>query len=243
MLPQPRRVLPAFFARHTAALRGRRFFFLFLFLLGSIAVYPYAENAGPLYYLFRFLTSLIILLTVYAIKVRHTFVLFLLILAIPAIVNRVMFHPADQSVLALTARFLSLAFDLTVIAIIFRRVYARGTPNTETIFAALCIYLLLGFAFASVYALIGSGHPTAFHLDPVLNAHTTPDRFDFVYYSFGTMTELGSPGIAPVSPVARSVSIVEAILGILYLAVLISRLLSTYGTVTATPREDKSGLP
>ena len=56
----------------------------------------------------------------------------------------------------------------------------------------------------------------------------TPDRFDFVYYSFATMTSLGSVGITPVAGQARSMSVMEAITGILYLAVLISRLMADY---------------
>jgi uncharacterized membrane protein len=61
-----------------------------------------------------------------------------------------------------------------------------------------------------------------------LNLHTIPDRFDIIYYSFGMMTQLGAAGIAAVTDQARSVSVIEAILGQLYLAVLISRLVGAY---------------
>jgi hypothetical protein len=53
-------------------------------------------------------------------------------------------------------------------------------------------------------------------MSPAVNTHTVPDRFDFIYYSFGMMTQLGS------------LSVLEAILGQLYLAVLISRLVGAY---------------
>ena len=66
------------------------------------------------------------------------------------------------------------------------------------------------------------------HCDPTVNLHTVPNRFDFVYYSFGTITSLGAAGITPILPQARSFTIVEAILGVLYLAVLIARLMSAY---------------
>jgi len=84
----------------------------------------------------------------------------------------------------------------------------------------VCIYLLVGFSFASIYGMLGAFQPNAFYLDPRLNLHTIPNRFDYVYYSFGTMTALGAAGINAVTPQARSISIVEAILGILYLAVV-----------------------
>jgi hypothetical protein len=70
--------------------------------------------------------------------------------------------------------------------------------------------------------------PKAFYLDPLTNLHTIPDRFDFIYYSFATMTSLGSVGITAVSAPTRSLSVIEAIIGVLYLAVLISRLMDSY---------------
>jgi uncharacterized membrane protein len=76
--------------------------------------------------------------------------------------------------------------------------------------------------------MVGIFQPNAFYLDPRTNLHIVPDRVDFIYYSFATMTSLGAAGITPVSPQARSVSVLEAILGVLYLAVLIARLMGAY---------------
>lgn len=73
----------------------------------------------------------------------------------------------------------------------------------------------------------------AFYLAPTANLHTVPDRFDFIYFSFGTLTELGTQGITAVAPFARSTSFLEAILGVLYLAVLISRLINAYRSTEA----------
>jgi uncharacterized membrane protein len=101
-------------------------------------------------------------------------------------------------------------------------------PDSETIFGALCIYLLVGFSFASIYGMVAAFQPNAFYLDPRTNLHQVPDRFDFIYYSFGTMTSLGAAGMIAVSSHARSISILEAILGVLYLAVLIARLMGAY---------------
>jgi uncharacterized membrane protein len=111
---------------------------------------------------------------------------------------------------------------------IFHRVFTRNQPNSETVFGALCIYLLVGFTFASVYGMVAVIQPKAFYLDPLTNLHTIPDRFDFIYYSFATMTSLGAAGMTPVSSPARSLTVIEAILGILYLAVLIAGLMGTY---------------
>jgi hypothetical protein len=55
-----------------------------------------------------------------------------------------------------------------------------------------------------------------------------PNRFDLIYYSFATLTSVGAAGIVPVSGEARSLTVIESILGVLYLAVLIARLMGAY---------------
>jgi hypothetical protein len=119
--------------------------------------------------------------------------------------------------------------------VIFRRIFVKHEPTTEPIFGALCIYLLMGFSFAGLYSMFATIQPHAFYLDPAVNFHSVPDRFDLIYYSFGTMTCLGASGITPASDQARSTSVIESLLGVLYLAVLISRLLSAHQNRRATP--------
>jgi hypothetical protein len=202
----------------------RRFFLLFLFLLASIVFYPYAESSGSGYYIFRILVGAAILLTVYAVTFRRGLLVLVIALAIPSILQHLLVNPHSAGIVPIVSRCISLAFYLVVIFIIFHHVFNNQNPDSETLFGALCIYLLVGFAFASSYLLISSLHPHAFYLSANSNLHLVPDRFDFVYFSFGTLTELGTPGITAIAPVARSISLLESIIGILYLAILISRL-------------------
>ena len=209
-------------------LQNHRFAILFLFLLGSLAAYPYAEVSGAGYIVFRLLSAAILLLTVYAVSFRRGLIVLVLFLSVPALLSHVLMAPADTGTLSLLNRLLSLSFDLLIIGIIVRRVFNRRRLDAETIAGALCIYLLIGYTFASVYGILESHRGHIFYLDPTVNQRLVPDRFDLIYFSFGTMTELGTPGITAISPLARSISLIEAILGILYLAVLISRLMSSY---------------
>ncbi len=123
---------------------------------------------------------------------------------------------------------LTFAFDVFIITVIFHRVFIRGRHDSEAVFGAISIYLLVGFGFSNIYGLLEKLQAHAFYLDPATNLRTTPNHVDFIYYSFATMTSLGAPGIAAVSDQARSISVIESILGLLYLAVMISRLMSAY---------------
>ena len=211
-----------------ASSASQRFFLLFLFLLVNLILYPFAEGTGIGYYLFRTSAYAVVLLSIYAVSFRRTVLVIVIALAAPATIHHLFLTPSDASIFSIINTVLSLVFDGLIVVIIFRKVFARGPVNAETIYGALCIYLLIGFTFAGIYGLIWAIRPKAFYLNPSLNAHMTPNRFDFVYYSFATMTSLGSAGITPVAGQARSISVMEAITGILYLAVLISRLMADY---------------
>jgi Ion channel len=221
-------MMPPTKSDHISGLAGRRFFLLFLLLLSTLIVYPYAESNRFGYFAFRALGSAAIIISVYAANVRRSFLILAIALAVPAIVQRIILPKIHVGSFAILNIILSFAFDVVIVVVIFRHVFARDEANAETIFGALCIYLLVGFSFASVYGFVAAFVPNSFYLDPRVNLYIAPDRFDFIYYSFGTMTSLGAPGIIPVTGQARSITVLEAILGVLYLAVLIARLMSAY---------------
>jgi hypothetical protein len=217
---RPTRILP---------ITGHKYSLLFLFLLGYLVYYPYAADAsGVRYHIFRGLGSAVTLLSLYAINLRRGVFFFALLLAVPALLQRTFLFHANASLLSHINIFFSFAFDVFVMVVTFRRVFTREKPDAETIFGALCIYLMVGFCFASLYTAISALQSNAFYLDPLTNSHRFPNSFDFIYYSFGTMTSLGAAGMMAVSPQVRSLSVIEAILGVLYLAVLISRLMGAY---------------
>lgn len=205
-----------------------RYLFLFLVLLGNLLLYPYAGDGGLRYQWFRALGFGLTALSVYAVSFRRWTLIIALLLAVPAAMNRIIVPRHDASVMALLGVMLTFAFDVFVLITIFRRIFRFERVTSSTIFGALCIYLLVGFSFTNLYIFVSKLQPWAFYLVPGVNIHQTVEYSDLIYYSFGSMTSLGSAGIIPVSQVVRSLSIVEAILGLLYLAVLVSRLVGMY---------------
>jgi hypothetical protein len=216
-----RSVLARVFTEH-------RFLILFVFLLATLIAYPYTENRAFGLYAFRVMNTTIVALSVYVVSFRRGLAMVALLLAIPATVQHVVNPSLAAGFLPVANLILSFGFDLWILVAIFRRVFANVRITSETIFGALCIYLLNGMSFANIYGLVGDLQPHAFLLEPATNRHAILDRFDCIYYSFGMMTQLGAAGITAVSDQARSISLIEAILGQLYLAVLISRLVGAY---------------
>jgi hypothetical protein len=214
--------------KKASVIAEHKFFVLFLYLLTTLILYPYVENRPVVYMIFRVFGGAGMLFAIYTVNLRRTVLVCALLLAIPAVLHHILEFRAEAGALPILGIVLSFGFDLFLVVAIFRRVILEAQPTSETILGALCIYLLVGFGFAGIYGMVAALQPKAFYLDPLVNTHSIPRRFDMVYYSFSTMTSVGASGITPVSDQARSLTAIEATIGVLYLAVLIARLISGY---------------
>ena len=98
--------------------------------------------------------------------------------------------------------------------------------SKEHLYAALGAYLLFGFVFGVLHFVIAEGWPGAYGV-PEGRSFTLHSG---IYFSFVTQTTLGYGDIFPIAEVARALSIVQAIIGQLYLTVMVARLVSLYVT-------------
>jgi len=110
-----------------------------------------------------------------------------------------------------------VVFLLILLITILQRVLLNEKVTSQKIYGALCAYLIFGYVWASLYTLTDYLHPGSF------NNYLHGYR-DLVYYSLITLATVGYGDITPVSPVARSLAVLEAITGQFYLAVMIARL-------------------
>jgi hypothetical protein len=206
-----------------------KFVFLFVFLLIDLALYPYGGQPS-LSRWFRLLNILIAVSSVYAVSFRRLTWIVALVIAVPVAIHRGILYDITltPTKLGLASEALGVAFNTFIIIVIFRRAFESKEVTAGAIYGAVSIYLLVGFAYSKLYAMLVALQAGAFYLDPVLNHHTLPNTTDLTYYSFVTMTSLGAVGISPVSDQARSLSVIESVLGILYLGVLVSRLIAAY---------------
>ena len=96
------------------------------------------------------------------------------------------------------------------------------------IFGAVCGYLLVGVSWAFTYSFVALLEPGSFAI--AVSGQTSQGDVlpDFFYYSFVTLTTLGYGDITPVGPFARSLSTLEAVVGQIYLTVLIARLVGLH---------------
>jgi hypothetical protein len=89
---------------------------------------------------------------------------------------------------------------------------------------AVLLYLIIGATFVALYTFLGLSIPNAFSGVPMDDSPALPSNF--IYFSFVTLTSTGYGEIVPVHPFARSLCNVEGIIGQLYPATLLARLVS-----------------
>jgi hypothetical protein len=94
----------------------------------------------------------------------------------------------------------------------------------DQIYAGICMYLMLGFAFGAIYYLINILEPKSFVMSKELLA--VRDTPDLMYFSFVTLATLGYGDITPRTDIARLAAVMEALAGMLYIAVFMARLVS-----------------
>ena len=105
----------------------------------------------------------------------------------------------------------------------------------QAVLGAICVYLLIGLAWATVYAAIDRIEPQSFDFNNHRTTTTTggqtyTDFSQMVYFSFVTMSTLGFGDVSPKTPIAESATWIQSVVGQLYIAILIARL------VTELPR-------
>ncbi len=130
--------------------------------------------------------------------------------------------------IVLDSAWLTLALDIFVVvyffwlgSILLMRTFSQGHITANRVQGAVVVYLLSGFAFAliyhSIYIMAG---PNAF------KGLISFRRTEFMYFSLTTLTTLGYGDLTPVNVYARSLTGLEALIGQLYPAILIARLVS-----------------
>lgn len=128
---------------------------------------------------------------------------------------------------------LSMGFPLLlyvfVLAVVLREVLGSKQVDLDTLFGAAAGYLLIGFVWAIAYSWIERSMPGSFFINPANDmGEAGVQWFDAIHFSYVTLTTLGYGEITPVGSLARSLSFLEAATGVLYIAFLVARIVSSY---------------
>ena len=174
------------------------------------------------------LFSLVLIAGVVAVANRKRVLVIAIVLAIPAIAGRWINHFYPDLIppaVFLVAGLILIAF---VVGNLLRFVLRAPSVNTEVLCASISAYLMLGLMWTMAYWLVDQLTPGgAFSFNTNAGPRSI-NGFNGFYFSFITLSTVGFGDITPVSRMARWLAAMEAMTGLLYVAVLIARLVSMY---------------
>lgn len=148
------------------------------------------------------------------------------VLAIPAIVLHVTASFWGGDVLVMSSFAAQAAFHAFVVICLLRYILRDEVMTLDELFAAAALYVLMAFVFAYLYALVERFTPGAFAINPAANPDGVATWWEMLYFSFTTLTSVGFGDITPVNDHARSLVMIQQTMGVLYFALVISRLVS-----------------
>ena len=186
------------------------------------------------------LVAILLAALIETVRSRHNG-LWALILGLPAIGVRLLAAFRDDSVTQNTTvlTFTAVFFGFLIWNLLHD--LNKGDRRTsERIFGALCAYVFIGILFALVFAHMQYRNPETFATSQEVIAEEATGESNlmpiFTYYSFVTLTTLGYGDITPVAEHARTLAWFEALVGQLYLAVMVAGFVAVHISENLTKR-------
>ncbi|MCB1702658.1 MAG: hypothetical protein H6985_00260 [Pseudomonadales bacterium] len=142
----------------------------------------------------------------------------------------------EGDVLALAQLSTMFLFLSITLYIAWDEVMFKGQITRNTIFGAICIYILIGLLFGFAYLIVAHFSPGS--MSGLAGRGWHQDLQPIIYYSMVTLTTTGYGDITPMAPLTRFLAYTEALIGIFYTTVLVASLI---GMRLTEYRPDKPG--
>ncbi len=221
----------------------RNIFFALIAVILIDALVPNAIARGPFSDLM--VAAILIAALVETVRSQHN-PIWALVLGLPAIAARVIaaFLP-DTTAQNITVLGLTTLFFAFLIWNLLHDLNAGNRSTSERIFGALCAYVFIGLLFALIFAHLEYREPGSFYISNDLLAERAANESAqlniFTYYSFVTMTTLGYGDVTPIAENARTLAWLEALIGQLYLAVMVAGFVAVH--ISESMRKNRGDPP
>jgi voltage-gated potassium channel len=203
----------------------RRFLALLLLILAMLIIAPLAEEFVRLRMLMDIFWSAIFIAVIYAVSHKKHHILIALLLALPMLGSIWSSYFVKLSAVVVVGALCGAAFFIFAIIQILIFIYSQKEVSRDLIVGAAIVYLLMALAWSFIFGAVESLHPGSFSIPEIQGMSASRH---FLYYSFVTITTLGYGDITPVTSLARSLCVLEAVIGQLYLVVQVAWLVGVH---------------
>jgi hypothetical protein len=186
---------------------------------------PLVEEFVKLRILMDILWSAIFVSAIYAVSQKKHHILIGVLLALPMLLSVWTKYLLQNTALMVVGSLCGAAFFLFAIIQMLTFIYSHKEVTRDLIVGAAVVYMFMALMWTFIFVVVETLHPGSFNV---------PDGLDyavarqFVYHSFVTLTTLGYGDITPITSLARSLCILEAVIGQLYLVVQVAWLVGVH---------------
>jgi hypothetical protein len=223
---------------------GSRYGALLVVLIALLTAFPLIGGHRMIRWVLGLVSLALIITALRVIPKRRELVLTGWVIGGPAIGATILSRSLEIDWAHPLAEGLRVGFFGFLIMVIFDDIWRREKITIDALLGACCIYVLLGLAWGSGFALLEGFQPGSFDIpsllsssDPLAGSMSTESNLE--YYSLITMTTVGYGDITPSSSSARVFAALEGLLAQLYLAIIIARLVSLEIAQRLTGKPDK----
>jgi len=219
---------------------------IFVALIAVILVDALAPNAFARGRLADLMVAAVLLAALFeTVRSRHN-PIWAMALGVPAVVVRlVAASRPDTTAQNTTVLSLTAVFFVFLIWNLLHDLNEGDRSTSEKIFGARCAYVFIGLLFALIFAHLEYRDPGSFYISNDLLAERAANESSqlnvFTYFSFVTMTTLGYGDVTPISEHARTLAWLEALIGQLYLAVMVAGLVAVH--ISESMRKNRGDPP
>jgi hypothetical protein len=205
---------------------GGTLFYLLQGLIFLLVIYPYLEgNSEELRpWILTFFNLLVMTGIIFTVSINLRQRIISLLLGLPSVTLFWLGHPYSEALAFISTGILYIY----AILLIFPYLIHSEKIGAEEVFALITLYILLGLTWTIIFQVIEWNSPGSFYMFVPENVLNEVSWEDFLFFSFTTLTTLGYGDIIPLSTQARSLSILEAISGVVFLAIMGSRIIGLY---------------
>lgn len=197
---------------------------LLVSLTALILIYPQFEGAENARVALTLILGAVMLGSLIAMRHDRKWLWPALLLSVPSTVASLMENPAEAPLGSDWGAIVHTVFFGLVAANLVMHALRPGRVDFDKLAGAMCGYLMIGVAFQNLFMLVEIRAPGSISFPD-----TSVSRAGMLYFSYVTLTTLGYGDVLPVSSQARSLAMIEAVTGVMFLAILVARLVSLYG--------------
>jgi len=201
-------------------------------LISLLLIFVISPFVVPYYYgptILNIIAAAVLLSATYAVSRRRSFLIFALSMSIFSIATTFWLAAAPSHWLIIISHGSLVIVIIFFATAILSYVLGTGKVTWDKIYGAVCAYLLLGYAWTFAYSVIEELQPGSFDSPISTMPHDLVGRvMQLRYFSFVTLATVGYGDIVPHTPVARTLALLEAILGQFYLVALVGRLVGLH---------------